>query len=291
MDKNNDALAACYGIVLEGKDSGNTVGNLKVGASFEGSEKKAKDDTTKNVKLDKPVAGPSQGDTTVADGKGKPFKKAEKKVEENKGIPTTFDKLYASVLNEEEGLDDIAPSSDIEDSSFDEDTGDFPEGELGDEEGLGEEGAEGFDAAQAFSELAAAIQGIADKLAGSSPMGEEGLGEDEFGAEGGEEGTEEDFGAEPTAETPFKESASIGKIPAPTTPKVAKKTTFNPKMTKNPKNNIGKSGAGKAGLPPAGKDRSGTPSKAPATKFGPKMSMTVGGTGPQAKGGNESFIK
>jgi|LakMenEpi03Aug12_release.lakeMendotaPanAssembly.Ray.scaffolds.fasta_scaffold86856_3 hypothetical protein len=290
MDKNNDALAAAYGLVLESKDS-TTVGNLKVGQTFDGADKKAKDETTKNVKLDKPVAGPSQGDSTVADGKGKPLKKAEKKVEENKGIPTTFDKLYASVLNEEEGLGDIAPSTDIEDSSFDEDTGDFPEGELEDEEGLGEEGAEGFDAVAAFSELAAAIQGIADKLAGSSPMGEEGLGEeDEFGAEGGEEGTEEDFGAEPTAETPFKESASIGKIPAPTTPKVAKKTSFNPKMTKTPKNSIGKSGAGKAGLP-AGKDRSGTLSKAPATKFGPKMSQTVGGAGPIAKGGNESLIK
>ena len=291
MDKNNDALEAAYKLVLEGKDS-TTVGNLKPGQELFGKKPESKDETTKNVKLDKHVAGPSQGDSTVADGKGKPFKKAEKKVEENKGIPTTFDKLYASVLNEEEGLDDIAPSTDIEDSSFDADTGDFPEGEMEDEEGLGE-GAEGFDAAAAFSELAAAIQGIADKLAGSSPMGEEGLPEeeDEFGAEGGEEGTEENFGAEPTAETPFKESASIGKIPAPTTPKVAKKTSFNPKMTKNPKNSIGKSGASKAGLPPAGKDRTGTLSKAPTTKFGPKMSMTVGGTGPQSKGGNESFIK
>ena len=290
MDKNNDALAAAYGLVLEGKDS-TTVGNLKAGQELFGKKPESKDETTKNVKLDKPVAGPSQGDNTVADGKGKPMKKAEKKVEENKGIPTTFDKLYASILNEEEGLDEIAPSSDIEDSSFDEDTGDFPEGELEGEEGLGEEGAEGFDAAAAFSELAAAIQGIADKLAGTSPMGEEGLGEeDPMGEEGlSEEGTEEEFGGEPT-ETPFKESASIGKIPAPTTPKIAKKTAFNPKMTKNPKNNIGKSGAGKAGIP-AGKDRSGTLSKAPTTKFGPKMSQTVGGTGPQAKGGNESFIK
>ena len=286
MDKNNDALAEAYGLVLESKDG--TVGKDMSGKSFEGADKNGKPagDILANAKdVKKPVAGPSQGDDTVAQGKGKPLsKKVEgKKVEESK-VPTTFDKLYASVLNEEEGMDDVAPAGDVEDSTFDEDTGDFPEGDL---EPEGE-----FDAAAAFSEVAAAIQGIADKLSGGAMGGMEdefgGEGED-FGAEG--EGTEENFGEEAGEEVPFKESASIGKIPAPTTPKVAKKTSFNPKMTKNPKNNVGKSGAGKAGLPAAGKDRTGTLSKAPATKFGPKMSLTVGGSGPQAKGGNESFIK
>jgi hypothetical protein len=292
MDKNNDALAAAYGLVLESKDG--TVGKDMSGKSFEGSEKASpKDNPFKNAEetqKKKPV-GPSQGEATVADGKGKPAAKSKdipkKSVKENSGIPTTFDQLYNSILNEENAMGDenIAPAGDVEGSEFDPDAGDFNEGEPDAE--LGE--PEVFDAATAFRALADSIAKIADQLGGMGATEEAG---DELGGEEGAEGAEggEDFAGEGT-EKPFGESVTIGKIPAPTTPKVAKKTTFSPTMTKNPKNNVGKSGAGKAGLPAAGKDRTGTLSKAPTTKFGPKMSQTVGGTGPIAKGGNDSFIK
>lgn len=294
MDKNNDALAAAYGLILEGKDG--TVGKDMSGKSFEGSEKASpKDNPFKNAEetQKKKPEGPSQGETTVADGKGKPAPKSKdipkKKVSES-GIPTTFDKLYNAILNEEGTFEkeDIAPAGDVEDENFDEDAGDFGEGnaEAGETGEMGE-----FDVATAFRELADSISAIADKLSGmgdtstENPLG--GEGEADLGADLGGEG---EVGGD-LEKKPFGESVSVGKIPAPTTPKVAKKTSFNPKMTKNPKNNVGKSGAGKAGLPAAGKDRSGTLSKAPATQFSPKMSQTVGGTGPAAKGGNESFIK
>jgi hypothetical protein len=293
MDKTNDAIFDAYKLILENKEG--TVGKDMSGQSFEGAKEKGKpvNDNMENAKGDikKPVAGPSQGDNSVADGKGKPApvskdipkKKVQKEGEE---IPLTFDKLYTSILKEEELPEEITPAGDVEDKSFDTDSGDFEEGPMEDESLTGE--PEQIDVAQAFRELANNILAIADKLGGGmgeAPAGDEDLdldnmGEDETGMEGMED-----------VEKPLvEESASVGKIPEPSNPKVAKKTSFDPKMSKNPKNNIGKSGAGKANTP-AGKDRSGTLSKAPETKFGPKMSLTVGGTGPIAKGGNNSFIK
>jgi hypothetical protein len=263
----------------------------KPNESFEGSDKAKKMSSEsgpdgKSNKVNKPVAGPSVGDASFEEGKGKPLSKKEGKVAESKeesGIALSFDELYSKTLNEEE--DAIAPAADIESEDFSEDTGDFaPEGEEGD---IDEE----IDVASELRLLADRLSEIADKLSVDETGGVEEEPVDEIPAEGEGEEDMGGVGSDIIGNESVQHRRKVVKeaIKSEPTPKPLKKTTLGPKMSQNPKNKIGKSGAGKASTPSA-KDRTGTPSNLPKTQFGPKMSQNPSGTGPAVKGSNAPLV-
>jgi len=281
-----DALENLYESMIQEASKTGTVDTgkemPKPGEGLEGEEKAKKMSTEsgpegKGNKVDKPVAGPSVGDKSFEEGKGKPLTKKEStEVPAESKIPLTFDELFKKTINEEE--EPITPASDIESSDFSEDQGDFT-GEEGDVD-------EEIDLASELRLLADRLTEIADKLSVDE------AGEGEIGEEGPAEEAPVEGGAAPSTLAP--ESVQHGKvmkeaIVSEPTPKNLKKTTLGPKMSQNPKNKIGKSGAGKAATPPA-KDRTGEPSPLPKTQFGPKMSQNPTGTGPAVKGGNAPLV-
>ena len=276
---------------------------IKPGAGFEGDDKAKKMSAEsgpegKGNKVNKPVEGPSQGKDAQAIGKGKTLSKKEDgtaKKEDTKPelIPMSFDELYTKTINEEEE-GEVQPAEDIEGAGFSDDTGDFESSEE-------TEAEEEIDLAAELRLLADRLSEIADKLS----IGEEG----EMGAEGEmapeAQGEEQQVGTGEGETNPIignesvqhqgktiKEDKAVasGGTPQPTTLKPMKKTAFNPKMSMNPKNKIGKSGAGKAKVPAAGKDRTGTLSVAPKTTLGPKMSQNPSGTGPAVKGSGAPLV-
>lgn len=251
---------------------------VKAGDSFEGSDKAKKMSAEsgpegKDNKIDKPAAGPSAGDDAVAQGKGKPLSKKEVKMKDSTEEPKmslSFDDLYNKVIKEE--ADDIVPAPDIESSDFDEKTGDFTD--TPDVEGETTDVDEEIDLASELRLLADRLNEIADKFSGEAATDE--LAPDEEGLED-------------TEIPPEGEGVQTEAIKSEPTPKAAKKTTLGPKMSQNPKNKIGKSGAKTAAVPSA-KQRDGTISQAPKTTLGPKMSQNPSGNGPAVKGGQTSFI-
>lgn len=258
---------------------------IKPGDGFEGSEKAktfSKDSGPEQASdIKKPVEGPSSGDDAVEKGKGKVLAKktvSTKDSVEQPKLTLSFDDAYQKIVNEEESVEDVIPAQDIEGEGFDETKGDFAEEptDVNEEVNVGTE----------LRLIAERLMEMAEKLGGEemTPMDDEGT-EDIEGAEGAE-GSE--MGGAPI-DSLNRESVQTEAIKNEPNPKQLKKTSFNPKMKQNPKNIIGKSGAGKASLP-AKKDHSGVPANAPKTQFGPKMSQNPQGTGPAVKGNREPLI-
>jgi hypothetical protein len=273
-------------MLQEASKTGTVDTKVKAGEGFEGSDKaqgsaikSPKPTDAEGVTKKTPDAGPSQGK-----GQGKP-EKLSKKVEsmetsKDELIPLTFDQLFKRTIKEED--ESIVPSADIEGDEFSEDTGDFePDGGEGDVE-------EEIDLASELRILADRLSEIADKIGVDE---EGGVGD---GIEDASIGDEELGGAGEEVMAPESVQHKNRKvvkeaIKSEPTPKNLKKTTLGPKMSQNPKNKIGKSGAGKASTP-AAKDRTGTPSVAPKTTFGPKMSQNPNGTGPAVKGAQAPLV-
>jgi hypothetical protein len=289
MDNHMKDMGDMYEQMLkEGTEKSSSVNTkVKAGDSFEGADKTKKMSAEsgpdgKSNTVAKPAAGPSAGDDDVAKGKGKPLSKKEvttkDSVDNQPKISLSFDDLYNKVIKEGDGLDEVVPTQDIESGDFDENTGDFSASEETDVD-------EEIDLASELRLLSDRLNEIADKLSlddTESPDVSEDMGE-----------TDETDGISSDnselAPDISKESVHTEAIKSEPNPKPLKKTTLGPKTTQNPKNKIGKSGAGKASTP-AGKDRSGTPSNAPKTQFGPKMSQNPSGTGPAVKGGQAAFV-
>jgi hypothetical protein len=266
-------------MITESGKEGTVNTKVKPGQGLEGSDKanikavKSPEPTdAEGVKQKKPVEGPS-ADTKA--GEPKPLSKKEQgvkdSVEQEKSPFMTFDQLYTQTITE---ADEVVPAPDIEGDEFNPEEGDFTGGEEGE---MGEE-AEEIDIASELRLVADRLIEIADKIS--------------VGGEGTEELPEGPVEEMPEEGLTSNESVQQMKeaIVSEPTPKPAKKTTLGPKMSQNPKNKIGKSGAGKASVPTAGKDRTGTPSPAPKTSFGPKMSQNPSGTGPAVKGSNAPLV-
>jgi len=223
-----------------------------------------------NTKVPTPTKGPSDDDT-----KGKPEVLAGSKgtKKDSEDVTLSFDQLFKQVIKEE---DEVVDAPSIEGEEFNDDNGDFGEGE----EGL-DETEEEVDLATELRMLAGRLNEIADKLStGDEELeSEESVTADEaLGGEG--EGLGEPEGM------PALESVQNNLKPA-------KKTTLNPKMSQNPKASgyTKKSGAGKAQTP-AAKTRDGSLSPLSASKGKSLQSgMTVSGKGPAHKGGNDAFIQ
>ena len=269
-------------MITESGKEGTVNTKVKAGDGYEGSEKanikavQSPDPTeAEGIKQKKPVEGPS-ADTKA--GEPKPLGKKEQGVKDSVEMPLmTFDQLYNKTITEAD--EEVVPAPDIEGSEFNTDEGDFT-GEEGMEDGTEEEGDE-IDVASELRLLADRLSEIADKISVESPS-EELEGPVEENPEG-MEGTE-------IPEVARESKQVTEAIVSEPTPKPAKKTTLGPKMSQNPKNKIGKSGASKASVPAAGKDRTGTLSPAPKTQFGPKMSQNPSGTGPAVKGSNAPLV-
>lgn len=259
-------------MITESKD-GTVNTKVKAGDGFEGADKaniksvKSPEPTdAEGIKQKKPVDGPS-ADTKA--GEPKPLSKKVEGMKDSVEAPLlTFDQLYNKTITEAE--DEVVAAPDIEGEEFNPDEGDFT-GTDEEEVGMGEEGEE-IDIASELRLLADRLVEIADKISVDEPV------EGDISEEAPVEGMDE---------VPAPVTEAIKSEP---TPKPAKKTTLGPKMSQNPKNRIGKSGAGKASMPKAGKDRTGTPSPAPKTQFGPNMSQNPSGTGPAVKGSNAPLV-
>ena len=280
MDK---SLENIYGDMLtEGADQ-KTVG--KKITELEGSEKAQASNlekTSGKIPAEKPTEyGKNPG---VEEGKGKPLTKKVEKAKESMEKPKmSFNEIYKKVIKEggDLGEEGVQPAPDLEGEGFSDEKGDFaPDAELDAEEDT--DVNEEMDLATELRLLADRLGEIAEKLGMDDELVPEDGGEEGLGGEGIDE--EPMGGAIP-------ESVQTGKIPEPTTPKLAKKTTLGPKMSMKPKNKIGNSGAGKASVPTGGKDVSGRLSPAKKTQFGPHMSKTVSGTGPAVQGKGDAFVK
>jgi hypothetical protein len=287
MNNVNKVMGDMYDKIrlTESEKNSEVKNKIKAGDGFEGSEKAktfSKDsgpEQAANIK--KPVEGPSSGDDAVEKGKGKVLAKktvSTKDSVEQPKLSLSFDDVYKKIVQEEESLDAVMPAQDIEGEGFDETKGDFEK----EETDVNEE----VDVGTELRLIAERLMEMAEKLGGEemSPMDDESV----EGAEGMEDAEGSEMGTSPV-DSLNRESVQTEAIKNEPNPKPLKKTSFNPKMKQNPKNIIGKSGAGKASLP-AKKDHSGVPSNAPKTQFGPKMSQNPTGTGPAVKGNREPLI-
>jgi hypothetical protein len=272
------SLENIYGAMLTESNDQKTVG--KKITELEGSEKAQASNlekTSGKIPADKPKEYGKNPD--VEEGKGKPLtKKVEKAKESIEKPKMSFNDIYSKIIKENDDLDAVEPAADIESAGFSDEAGDFdPDA---DKEGDVEEE---MDLTTELRLLADRLSEIAEKLGM-----DEGLTPDAGAGEGLDVPAGDDMGMEPEAKL---ESVQTGKIPQPTTPKLAKKTTLGPKMSMKPSNKIGNSGAGKASVPTGGKDVSGRLSPAKKTQFGPNMSKTVSGNGPAVQGKGDAFVK